>query len=48
MCGLVAKGLSQNFSLKELDLSNNSLEDECVQLLCLGLQEGSCALKVLK
>ncbi|XP_039507222.1 NACHT, LRR and PYD domains-containing protein 12-like isoform X2 [Pimephales promelas] len=48
MCGLVAKGLSQNFTLKELDLSNNSLEDEGVRLLCLGLQEGSCALKVLK
>ncbi|CAM4682972.1 unnamed protein product [Leuciscus chuanchicus] len=48
MCGLVAKGLSQNFSLKELNMSNNTLKDEGVRLLCLGLQEGSCALRNLK
>lgn len=48
MCGLVAKGLSQNFSLKELNMSNNSLKDEGVRLLCLGLQDGSCALKTLR
>lgn len=48
MCGLVATGLSQNISLKELNMSNNSLEDEGVRLFCLGLQDRSCALKTLK
>ncbi|XP_051736583.1 NACHT, LRR and PYD domains-containing protein 12-like isoform X1 [Ctenopharyngodon idella] len=48
MCGLVARGLSQNISLKALDMSNNSLEDEGVRLFCLGLQDRSCALNTLK
>uniref|UniRef100_A0A8C1US29 NACHT domain-containing protein n=1 Tax=Cyprinus carpio TaxID=7962 RepID=A0A8C1US29_CYPCA len=48
MCGLAAKGLSQSLNLKELNLSNNNLKDQGVRLLCLGLQEGSCAMKSLK
>ncbi|KAF4097018.1 hypothetical protein G5714_022987 [Onychostoma macrolepis] len=48
MCGLAATGLSQNLNLKELNLSNNNLKDKGVWLLCLGLQEGSCAMKTLK
>ncbi|RXN02762.1 complement C1q tumor necrosis factor-related 7 [Labeo rohita] len=48
MCGLAATGLSQNLNLKELNLSNNNLEDKGVRLLCLGLQEGTCAMKTLK
>uniref|UniRef100_A0A671N0N9 NACHT domain-containing protein n=1 Tax=Sinocyclocheilus anshuiensis TaxID=1608454 RepID=A0A671N0N9_9TELE len=48
MCGLAAKGLSQSLNLKELNLSNNNLKDEGVWLLCLGLQDGSCAMKSLK
>lgn len=48
MCSLAARGLSQNLNLKELNLSNNNLKDKGVRLLCLGLQEGSCAMKTLK
>lgn len=48
MCGLAATGLSQSLNLKELNLSNNNLKDQGVRLLCLGLQEGSCAINSLK
>ncbi|KAL1249564.1 hypothetical protein QQF64_020569 [Cirrhinus molitorella] len=49
-CELTADmcGLAGNLNLKELNLSNNKLKNEGVQLLCILLQEGSCAMNTLK
>ncbi|XP_018581254.1 NACHT, LRR and PYD domains-containing protein 12-like isoform X2 [Scleropages formosus] len=48
-CEDLASTLSSNFSnLKELDLSNNDLEDSGVKLLSVGLQNPHCKLETLR
>ncbi|KAL6483947.1 hypothetical protein MHYP_G00088200 [Metynnis hypsauchen] len=47
-CAILASVLSTNSScLRELDLSNNKLQDSGVQLLCVGLENPHCQLKIL-
>uniref|UniRef100_A0A671UC43 NACHT domain-containing protein n=1 Tax=Sparus aurata TaxID=8175 RepID=A0A671UC43_SPAAU len=45
---LVVILLSKSSSLIELDLSNNSLKDEEVNVLCAGLKSPHCKLKILR
>ncbi|XP_066527914.1 protein NLRC3-like [Hoplias malabaricus] len=48
VCTAFSTTFSQNWSLKELSLSNNEIGDEGVRALSIGLQSGLSALKTLR
>ncbi|CAI5677804.1 unnamed protein product [Oreochromis niloticus] len=47
-CGALSSVISQSCSLRELDLSVNSLNDSGLKLLCDGLQRSECTLETLR
>ncbi len=47
-CEIVASALQSSNSLRELDLSNNHLQDSGVKLLCAGLKSTNCQLNILR
>ncbi|XP_065124849.1 NLR family CARD domain-containing protein 3-like [Paramisgurnus dabryanus] len=48
-CEIVASALrSSNPRLRELDLSNNDLQDSGVKILCTGLESPHCTLEIMK
>ncbi|XP_073699501.1 NACHT, LRR and PYD domains-containing protein 3-like isoform X6 [Garra rufa] len=47
-CEIVASVLQSSNSLRELDLSNNHLQDSGVELLCTGLKSPTCQLNKLR
>ncbi|XP_073699532.1 protein NLRC3-like isoform X2 [Garra rufa] len=48
-CEIVSSALqSSNSPLRELDLSNNDLQDSAVKLLCAGLKSPNCQLNILR
>ncbi|KAL7853155.1 hypothetical protein SRHO_G00189400, partial [Serrasalmus rhombeus] len=47
-CEYLKSALSENSSLKELDLSNNDLQDSGVEQLCSGLKSSHCKLQILR
>ncbi|XP_073699490.1 uncharacterized protein [Garra rufa] len=47
-CEIVASVLQSSNSLRELDLSNNHLQDSGVELLCTGLKSPTCQLNILR
>nr|XP_055072195.1 NACHT, LRR and PYD domains-containing protein 12-like [Misgurnus anguillicaudatus] len=48
-CEVVASALQlSNSPLRELDLSNNDLQDSGVKLICAGLKSSECQLKILR
>ncbi|KAL1277576.1 hypothetical protein QQF64_024249, partial [Cirrhinus molitorella] len=47
-CEIVASALQSANSMKELDLSNNDLQDSGVKLLCAGLKSPHCQLNILR
>ncbi|XP_073699549.1 uncharacterized protein [Garra rufa] len=47
-CSALATVLGSDTSLKELNMSNNNLQDSGVQLLCTGLENMKCHLEILR
>ncbi|XP_073699608.1 NACHT, LRR and PYD domains-containing protein 3-like [Garra rufa] len=47
-CSALATVLESDTSLKELNMSNNNLQDSGVQLLCTGLENMKCHLEILR
>ncbi|XP_059405652.1 NACHT, LRR and PYD domains-containing protein 12-like isoform X7 [Carassius carassius] len=47
-CEIVASALQSSNSLRELDLSNNHLQDSGVELLSAGLKSPNCQLNILR
>ncbi|XP_016414052.1 uncharacterized protein LOC107744761 [Sinocyclocheilus rhinocerous] len=47
-CSVLATVLRSNSSLKELDMSNNNLQDSGVKKLCTGLKSVNCKLEILR
>ncbi len=47
-CEIVASALQSSNSLRELDLSNNHLQDSAVELLSVGLKSTNCQLNILR
>ncbi|XP_050959599.1 NACHT, LRR and PYD domains-containing protein 12-like [Labeo rohita] len=47
-CSALATVLGSDTSLKELNMSNNNLQDSGVKLLCTGLENIKCHLEILK
>ncbi|KAL1251666.1 hypothetical protein QQF64_019462 [Cirrhinus molitorella] len=47
-CSALAKVLESETSLKELNLSNNDLQDSGVRLFCTGLKNIQCKLEILR
>uniref|UniRef100_A0A672LBH3 Si:ch211-213a13.2 n=1 Tax=Sinocyclocheilus grahami TaxID=75366 RepID=A0A672LBH3_SINGR len=47
-CSALATVLGSDTSLKELNLSNNNLQDSGVKLLCTGLKNIQCKLEILR
>ncbi|XP_062388920.1 NACHT, LRR and PYD domains-containing protein 12-like [Sardina pilchardus] len=47
-CKMMASVLQESSRLKELDMSENDLQDEGVELLCVGLRDPQCKLETLR
>ncbi|XP_051742960.1 NACHT, LRR and PYD domains-containing protein 3-like isoform X3 [Ctenopharyngodon idella] len=47
-CESLSSSLQSNFSLRELDLSNNDLQDSGVKLLSVGMKKSHCQLNILR
>ncbi|XP_021325236.1 NACHT, LRR and PYD domains-containing protein 12 [Danio rerio] len=47
-CSALATVLESDTSLKELNMSNNNLQDSGVKLLCTGLKDMKCELEILR
>ncbi|XP_062394323.1 protein NLRC5-like [Sardina pilchardus] len=47
-CEMIASVLQRTSTLRELDMSNNNLEDEGLQDLCVGLIDPECQLETLR
>ncbi|XP_073700566.1 protein NLRC3-like [Garra rufa] len=47
-CSALATVLGSDTSLKELNMSNNNLQDSGVKLLCTGLENMNCHLEILR
>ncbi|XP_073699591.1 NACHT, LRR and PYD domains-containing protein 12-like [Garra rufa] len=47
-CSALATILGSDTSLKELNMSNNNLQDSGVKLLCIGLENMKCHLEILR
>ncbi|XP_062394808.1 ribonuclease inhibitor-like isoform X2 [Sardina pilchardus] len=47
-CDMIASVLQRSTTLKELDMSDNKLEDAGLQKLCVGLRDPKCQLQTLR